>query len=603
MDAMQERAVSHGKGPALVVAGPGSGKTTVMVERLKRLVEVHRVAPKDIVAISFTKASSKELKHRGLQICNRLKESYFGTFHSFFLHILTQSGRYDYTNVLNGSEKNEILRELIQKELGSAYVADEAIELLSRRMDRRELEASSDVASSQDLFQRVHQAYEAYKEKHHRIDFQDILIQCKVLLEEDGAFLERMRRKYRYICIDEYQDINRVQFEVIRLLLGKECNLFAVGDEDQSIYDFRGSEPEFLTKFQTFFEGASVYLMIGSYRCPQSILELSNRLIQKNEQRTKKQIKSFSMSEGKVTLRVFTSLQEQARSIRMQIAQSHRKPEQCMILYRTNAQALPLMKELSDSNIPFVIKDYAFSLFDHFLYRDMMAYIYLVLRVREGKLDFENVEDRCALHRILNRPTRGLKPLLSKKEGESFSFRERTEEFFRRRAILSALVPELLSVDSDDFDKGLEILWNKVGYRRYLEAYAKVYQIETEELEEVIQTVRSYVPTGSDLKTGMRTLRELESFRKERSEHKKDSGVLLTTVHGAKGLEREEIYLISLNQGIFPHRKSIEQSMEEERRLFYVALTRSCSDVILSYIKESADRSMKKSCFLSEMGF
>lgn len=274
-----------------------------------------------------------------------------------------------------------------------------------------------------------------------------------------------------------------------------------------------------------------------------------------------------------------------------------------MILYRTNAQALPLMKELSDSNIPFVIKDYAFSLFDHFLYRDMMAYIYLMLRVREGKLDFENVSDRRALHRILNRPTRGLKPLLSKKEGENFSFQERTEDFFRRRAILSTLVPELLSVDSDDFDKSLENLWNQIGYRKYLEAYAKVYQIETEELEEVIQTVRSYVPMGSDLKTGMRTLRELESFRKERSEHKKDSGVLLTTVHGAKGLEREEIYLISLNQGIFPHRKSIEQSMEEERRLFYVALTRSRSDVMLSYIEESSDRAMKKSCFLSEMGF
>lgn len=606
MDEIQKRAINHGDGPALVIAGPGSGKTSVIVKRLERLVLKVGVPPSSIVAISFTKASSEELKTRSLEVSGKLSEVYFGTFHSFFLHLLTVGGFYSYKNVLGNQEKSEVLKKILQEETGMSYVADEVLAILDKELakSRRKKEESLSHDAVEVLVRQVSERYEVDKKKNHRIDFEDILDQTWKHLQENKEFRERIQRKYRYFLVDEYQDINRTQFEVLRLLLGKRDNLFAVGDEDQSIYAFRGSDPNFLTGFEEFFPKASIYPMSRSYRCPQSVLDLSNRLIQRNQDRTEKQIRSASDRQGKVNIRCFSDESAQARSIRETMERESITPKDCMVIYRTHRQALALAKEFSDCNIPFEAKDYRSTLFRHFIYKDVMAYAELIAKRRSGRWDWSKAEDINRLHRVLNKPYRGLKPLMLEKNNEYLSWDRRIERFYRRYRIGVLLFSKFDKMEVESFERVMSSILEELSYRKYLEEYARFYKIDYRHFEEVIAEIKEMVPSGSDIFTAVENLRFLEHIHERELEksHLKKCGVLLTTAHGSKGLERDHVFLISLNQGLFPHKKSMEERMEEERRLFYVALTRTKANLTLSYLEKKQGESDFKSCFLSEMG-
>lgn len=594
MDEFQLRAIRHAEGPALVVAGPGSGKTKVIAERLKHLVRKEKVPAGCIVAISFTKAASKELRSRSAGGGKDLSDVLFGTFHSFFLRILKESGRYGPSDVLDEEEKKKVIAELLRRELYTSFVAPEVLDAILPQMERTDPKGSDPVTAR--LIGKLREEYQAYKRVWHRIDFDDILVETKRVLEEEEGLLESLRARYRYYFIDEYQDINLLQFETIRLLLGERQNLFAVGDEDQSIYGFRGADPKFLTEFETCFAGAVIYRLTRSYRCPQEILSASNALIGHNQNRRQKSMVSGTGRTGQLRLTYCRDEKEQAEHIRKQIAR-RAKPEECMVIYRSHRQALPLIKALSDANIPFALRERRFHLFEHFIYKDLAAFLRLALRWQEGKIDLRSEEDIKDLNRILNKPHRQLRPLSLQRPQ---TFRGRFDQAVRRGKIERVLGSTLRRMRLDSFREAVSEIMEKLGYGRYLNACSQCCGLSPELFEEVLGQISALVSEGADVRSALSELSQWKLFCGKKLKKAEGSDcVLLTTAHGAKGLERDRVFILSLNQGVFPHIRSLQEDLEEERRLLYVAMTRSRLE--LELLTLSGERQGESSVFLSEI--
>lgn len=599
MDEFQRGAVSHKTGAALVVAGPGSGKTRVIAERLRYLVSDQKVSARSIVALSFTRAASKELRDRSLQMDGSLSEVFFGTFHSFFLRLLRESGFYDYDSVMDESEKNAVIRDIVRAELGISSVPPEIVDMLRHEIANAD-SGRSDPASKA-FVRRAAQRYREYKNLRKKIDFEDIIRETKKILEEEAGFCASLRQRYRYFFVDEYQDIDPLQFESIRLLLGPEKNLFAVGDEDQSIYGFRGADPAFLTEFERYFEKAAIYRLTRSYRCPQRIMTAANRLIAHNKKRRPKKMFSQTGEEGTVRLICCKDRREQAECIRRRILQIGR-PEDCMVIYRSHIEALPLMQSLSEANIPFAAKDFRFGLFRHFIYRDLQAFLRLMLRFQDQKADMRREEDIRDINRVLNKPHRHLLPLSFARPE---SLRGRFEEAVKRKKIEKTLVRDLMKLDRNSFTAAAEGILFGIGYRRYLEGCSLLFNLSMEVFEEVLEQIFSLVSEGADAAAALSELEECRRLEeKKRVKTGEEQSVLLVTAHGAKGLEREYVFVLSLNQGVFPHIRNMsgnrDENLEEERRLLYVAMTRSKSELELFTLSDP--RGGEKSVFLSEIG-
>lgn len=605
MDEFQQRAICHAQGPALVLAGPGSGKTTVIVNRLIRLVKVAKQPPEKIVAISFTRASARELQKKSIQAFPILNKVRFGTFHSFFLSLLKEAGIYDYRDVLDETEKNRVLKTIVQRQLKSNFVAGEVLEIIKSELGKeRTIGQGKQVQEqpAQKMIERIRQEYEGYKQDHHKLDFEDILRKTKELLQQDGSFLRQLQDRYQFFFVDEFQDINQVQFEVLQLLLGIGQNIFAVGDEDQSIYGFRGSKPDFLMDFEKHFEQAVVYRILNSYRCPEKIIKLSNRLIEKNNQRTAKQIVSQRKISGEIIVNAFENVEDQAKYIRDQILCQNRPKREYMVIYRTNAQALPLIKELSHSNIPFRAKDFHFNLFDHFIYQDIMAYLRLAMQQMQGE-NLLKTENRPLVNRILNKPNRGLKNVSMQTRSE-VNFLGRLENLVGDHKIDKILKKDLSQMQGQDFEGAIHSILEGIGYNNYLKGYAFHYKVPLDRFLETVEDISGLVDPTSEISVAVRQLQLLEGVNKnlKKDQLMGEDQVLLTTAHGAKGLERPYIFVISMNQGILPHNRSIDDHLEEERRLCYVALTRSQEILDLSYLKSESRQVLEKSLFLTDMG-
>ncbi len=605
LNTAQQKAVCHETGPMLVLAGPGSGKTTVLLCRISRLLERGLAKPQEILALTFSKAAAEEMKSR-LENLNGASGVSFGTFHSIFFRILRSRYGWNVEQIFQEEERRSILRNSIEAEKWDIPDLEEYISQFFSQLSlmNSELEQPNRFTPTGmpvEEFRKLYRAYEGYKERHEKLDFDDMLTQCYQLLREDAAVREYWQRKYKFILVDEFQDVNQAQFACLQILAEKHQNLFVVGDDDQSIYAFRGARPDFLLHFPTLYPAAKKVTLNTNYRSTERIVNLAERVIGNNEVRFVKNMKGIGEAGDKVTFFLAEDAAKEAAHIAEKIGRllDEGVPlTEIAVIYRTNLQGGAFARELYKRGIPYDLRDNSGNVYEHWVAKDLLAYLLLA----------ENEESDSALRRILNKPKRYIgKDLLAEAETMPYTL---LRSFFVCPSLKGWQEENLenLRIDLNQIRKrtpydALKYIRKVIGYDEYLEEFAAYRRTSAQVLQEIADEIMETAKDCADVRSFREQLERLSLQMKEQSRKKgqKRNGVALMTMHGAKGLEFRAVFLPSLVEGIVPHEKGMD-TVAEERRLFYVAMTRASEKLCLSAILQRYEKERKPSRFLAEMG-
>ena len=605
LNTAQQKAVCHETGPMLVLAGPGSGKTTVLLCRISRLLERGLAKPQEILALTFSKEAAEEMERR-FENLNGASGVSFGTFHSIFFRILRSRYGWNVEQIFQEEERRSILRNSIEAEKWDIPDLEEYISQFFSQLSlmNSELEQPNrftPVGMPVEEFRKLYRAYEGYKERHEKLDFDDMLTQCYQLLREDAAVREYWQRKYKFILVDEFQDVNQAQFACLQILAEKHQNLFVVGDDDQSIYAFRGARPDFLLRFPTLYPAAKKVTLNTNYRSTERIVNLAERVIGNNEVRFVKNMKGIGEAGDKVTFFLAEDAAKEAAHIAEKIGRllDEGVPlTEIAVIYRTNLQGGAFARELYKRGIPYDLRDNSGNVYEHWVAKDLLAYLLLA----------ENEESDSALRRILNKPKRYIgKDLLAEAETMPYTL---LRSFFVCPSLKGWQEENLenLRIDLNQIRKrtpydAVKYIRKVIGYDEYLEEFAAYRRTSAQVLQEIADEIMETAKDCADVRSFREQLERLSLQMKEQSRKKgqKRNGVALMTMHGAKGLEFRAVFLPSLVEGIVPHEKGMD-TVAEERRLFYVAMTRASEKLCLSAILQRYEKERKPSRFLAEMG-
>lgn len=616
----QYRAITHGAGAMLVLAGPGSGKTFVVTQRIKYLIEQHHVKPEDILVITFTKAAAEEMQERFAKLsagkCNLV---YFGTFHSVFFQILRHTYRFTAQNIIRENDKyrllSQIIRELPDEILGQAQL-DYSTETLQNLLSEISTVKNNGVTPQevrsatvpQAVFERIFQMYKQEMNRNKLIDFDDMVLLCRNLLAERPDTLKLWQQRFQYILVDEFQDICPLQYEVVRMLAKPQDNLFIVGDDDQSIYGFRGSKPEIMLNFTKEYPKAEQVLLDVNYRSRQGIVDTAARLIAHNKMRFDKAVRAQNKQNDGVKIYSFQSKSKQAESIALLIKQYIALPDtkysDIAILYRTNNHTIYTADRLMREGIPFTMKEKPKNIYESPVAKDIIAYMRYALYET-------NQEDFL---RIMNKPVRYIKR--STVPRGAFKMRELIDnnhatgyvvqnilEFYDELHFIKSLNP----FSAVNFiRKGVG---NGTGYDAYLKKQAaekgKDVSEEFEELEELMRLSREF----ETIELWLEHIENYDAILYEIAQQEKrlkkmnTDAVSMVTMHASKGLEWDVVILPDVNEGVIPHKKAVtDAELEEERRMFYVAMTRAKQHLFIFYIQEKEAGNLLPSRFLDELG-
>lgn len=608
----QDEAIKHGNGPCMVLAPPGSGKTLIVTERTRYLIEESGVRPDQILVITFTRYAAREMKERFERLTAGKNYSVtFGTFHSIFYGILKCAYGIGANNLMSEKESSVLLQEVLdQTNIESTPEVEDEEELVRELlrevgMVKNGLCHLKDFHSkylTQDEFAEVFRSYEHQKKELKKFDFDDMLVQCYALFRKKPEILQGWQKRFQYILIDEFQDINRVQYEVIRMLAAPRYNLFVVGDDDQSIYGFRGAKPELMLYMKQEFPSLRTISLTVNYRSTEFITGAAARVILHNDTRFYKRVQSFRGRGQNVHVQEVLDEQEEAQYVTEEIQKKLDqgiKPGEIAVLFRAAVQARMISEILSEHRIPFEMRDYVTNFYRHFIVKDMMAY----LQLAAGK------RDRSLFLTICNRPLRYL--ARNSMENRQVNFEDLRKFYCDKDWMLDII---------DQFDVDVRMMKNmapyaaiqyirkKIGYDDFLKEYAEKHQISWKqlmdvmaELEERSKNFKSYDEWEIHIAKYTQELEEQQAkARKIKGE--RENKVQLMTIHSAKGLEFEDVFVIHANEGEIPHQKAEKKDeIEEERRLFYVALTRAKNNLCISYITQKNGNSIKPSRFVEEL--
>lgn len=608
----QDEAIKHGNGPCMVLAPPGSGKTLIVTERTRYLIEESGVRPDQILVITFTRYAAREMKERFERLtAGKNYPVTFGTFHSIFYGILKCAYGIGANNLMSEKESSVLLQEVLdQTNIESTPEVEDEEELVRELlrevgMVKNGLCHLKDFHSkylTQDEFAEVFRSYEHQKKELKKFDFDDMLVQCYALFRKKPEILQGWQKRFQYILIDEFQDINRVQYEVIRMLAAPRYNLFVVGDDDQSIYGFRGAKPELMLYMKQEFPSLRTISLTVNYRSTEFITGAAARVILHNDTRFYKRVQSFRGRGQNVHVQEVLDEQEEAQYVTEEIQKKLDqgiKPGEIAVLFRAAVQARMISEILSEHRIPFEMRDYVTNFYRHFIVKDMMAY----LQLAAGK------RDRSLFLTICNRPLRYL--ARNSMENRQVNFEDLRKFYCDKDWMLDII---------DQFDVDVRMMKNmapyaaiqyirkKIGYDDFLKEYAEKHQISWKqlmdvmaELEERSENFKSYDEWEIHIAKYTQELEEQQAkARKIKGE--RENKVQLMTIHSAKGLEFEDVFVIHANEGEIPHQKAEKKDeIEEERRLFYVALTRAKNNLCISYITQKNGNSIKPSRFVEEL--
>ena len=602
----QIHAISHGTGPMLVLAGPGSGKTTVIIQRIRRLTEKMGVSPYRILVITFTKAAAEQMKTRYAALQGKTGVM-FGTFHSIFFRILRQACGYSLEQVLSEDERRNTMQKLVTEARISVQDQEEYIQQFFSQYSlmKNQLQDVSDFMPEglpKDEFVALTKKFDGWKRRNEKIDFDDMLTECYEVLSQDEKTRKMWQDCFDYILVDEFQDVNRAQYACLQMLAAPKNNLFVVGDDDQSIYGFRGASPSFMLDFPKDFPGTEKVFLDVNYRCSGRIIRLASQVIGTNMSRYEKNIKGDRDLGERINVFVAKDSGEEAELIAQKIARLLEEGmpiEEIAVIFRTNIQGGAFARALFRRGIPYHLRDGGFHLYDHWIARDLAAYLFLA----------ENRDSDASLLRIVNKPKRYIsKDLLAEAEQMPYGLLRSLHvcpSLQKWQAEhLESLEEDLRQIQKRKPYEALRYVRKVVGYDEYLSDYAAYRKAS---LSNMIENADEITETAKGTESGTEFVRKMEELSRQMKEQSKQKGnthgVTLTTFHGAKGLEFGAVFLPSLAEGIIPYEKGRKGSaLEEERRLFYVGLTRTKDRLFLSFTENRYEKPLKPSRFLMEMG-
>ena len=601
----QKRAIAHLSGPMMVLAGPGSGKTSVIVERTAYMTGEGEIPASSVLVVTFSRAAAKEMRERFLKFTGQTSTAVtFGTFHGVFYGILKQAYGLGAGNILSEEEKYAILRELVvncaaeQSQEGD-FVEDIAKEISVVKGGRISLEHYYSSCCPDEVFRQIFQGYRKVLNERRKLDFDDMLLSCYELLKKRKDILSAWQKKFHYILVDEFQDINHLQYDIVKMLAAPENNLFVVGDDDQSIYHFRGAHPEIMLNFPEDFKNAETVILNINYRCSGNILDTAMKVIDHNENRYVKKLSTPNEPGEPVQIKEFRNPRDEYMAVagllrnRMEEGDNI---EDTALLFRTNQEAEGLVAALMEYGVPFTMKEKLPNLFRHWICRNMIAY----LKMAEGD------RSRSTFLEIMNRPNRYIaRDALTEKNidfkalGEFYKDKDwmcdRITTMETHLRILKTMAPYA----------AINFIRNGMGYEEYLQEYARYRKIKPEELMETLNRIHESA-------RGMKTLEEWMAYMDEytrkleeqaKKQDVKREGVVISTLHAVKGLEYDNVYIMNVNEGSMPYRKAVlEAHLEEERRLFYVGMTRAKKKLCLYYVRQQYEKEREPSRFLEEAG-
>lgn len=598
----QKKAIEHGAGPLMVLAGPGSGKTFVITHRIKYLIEGPGINPAHILVVTFSRAAAKEMKDRFEKLCKKSTVT-FGTFHSVFFNLLKTAYGFSSEQIASDELRYTLIKELIKRN----SIENEDINTLAGNLLNEIALVKQDNISiknyysnniSSDTFKKIYSDYESELEVRGKLDFEDMLSLTYELLSERNDILKAVQNRYRYILVDEFQDINFLQYNIIKLIAGEKQNITVVGDDDQSIYRFRGARPEIMLGFERDFRNAKKVFLDINFRSSTQIVNASTKLISFNSKRFPKSFKAKNGDGAPVSLIEFKNPFLEVNSIIKDIKdyiKSGQDINNIAVLYRTNLSPRLLIERLMRNNIPFTIRDAIPNLFDHWVAKDIISYIKLAI----------NMGDKSDLLRISNKPNRYISrdSLSSSRANIETLFDYYDDKSYMIKRIVE-LREHLRTIKNLKPATALRYIRNVVGYDEYIEEYCDMNGVESDDCYSILGDLENSAAeynTFNDWFVHMDEYKdELIEARKKSNEN--DKGVRLMTFHSSKGLEFDIVYIIDVNEGSVPYKKAkgIDE-IEEERRMFYVAMTRARKKLFICYCVENFGKSIGKSDFVIEL--
>lgn len=644
----QLEAVKHMDGPLVIYSGAGSGKTRVICYRIAHLIE-NGVTPFSIMAVTFTNKAAREMKERvDSLIGQRARSLLVSTFHSAcarFLRIFAKElGYTDSFSIYDDDDQKSLLKDVLKQlevseKFLSVAVVKNRIDALKNKGEtpqsfKEALARNANGSVSQDVFKRygeeehaeiIQKCYELYQKKlkdQNAMDFNDLILQMVLLLEQKEHVLKQLQNRFRYFLVDEFQDTNPIQFRFIQLLSSHTRNLCIVGDDDQSIYSWRGAEPQFILDFSKMYPDARVILMEQNYRSTGNIVKAATGLIAHNLKRAPKQLWTSENSGNFITLKMYADAYEEANAICNQILDSLEKGanfSEFGILYRTNAQSRALEDALRRRMLPYIIYG-SVRFYERAEIKTLLAYLRLLV----------NPDDDAAFCRVISTPKRGFgdKALSKLKEvtvaqDSSLSrvaariARNDLQADIGRGASALKEVTNLFDRSHSSMSFGnmpssiISEIVSAIGFEEYLRAsYPEDFDdrwLNVLELKNALidyETRYKEKVDAGEIETGSENLpmKALAAFLEEAlltvepNHHNVQTGnssaITLMTIHSAKGLEFDRVFISGLEEGVLPHNNSIESNaaVEEERRLLYVAITRARKHLALTYIMRNRYR-------------
>ena len=594
---VQREALEWNTGPALVLAGAGSGKTRVIVERIVHLIEQHNVEPRRILALTFTNRAAREMKERvEARLGGQAVSTWLGTFHSFGLYILRYEmerlGRPKSFTIVDDTDQLSLMKRLI-KELPDGLVKvnpRDALSWISNLKSDLEVPDPDEPAQDQeeDTFRDLWTRYHAVLEQSSAVDFDDLLVLPAKLFLEHPEALKKYRGWFEYILVDEYQDTNRAQYIIARELSGEGGNIFVVGDEDQSIYSWRGADIKNILDFGGDFPGAKIFRLEQNYRSTESILNAANAVVANNTERLGKTLWTDNRGGEKVGFYLAESGDDEAQYIVDTIKKEGYPSKDTAILYRTNAQSRTLEEAFMRTGLHYAIVG-GTRFYSRKEVKDVLCYLRLLV----------NPADDEALRRIINVPARGIGGVtLAKLADSARAMQKPLLEALREAEDDPSYGPKLRKtittfvewlddltweVESSSVEEIVEKVLDGTDFRAYLEkSDEKDFRTRIEVIDEFVSACANY----DEKKEGSlgEYLQELSLMSDTDSLEADSPAVTLMTCHSAKGLEFAHVFLIGFEEGFMPHVISMDEdsAIEEERRLCYVAMTRACKTLMLT---------------------
>ena len=594
----QLKAVTSEEENVLVSAGPGSGKTVVIINKVHHLIRYKNINPRNIIVITFTKAAANNMRDRYRALSSERISPFFGTFHGLFYKIL--NSYYGKIDIIESKETYRIIKSFL-----STYMDEVGDEKIKEYINTISLFKSSNLQISEfettldkDIFRNCYEIYESYKKEK---DFDDLQILCKNLFMKNPRLLQNYKNLFKYILVDEFQDCDEIQIDILKLLKGNN-QIFAVGDEDQCIYSFRGSRPDYMVDFNMYFPNAKKIFLSTNYRCTNNVVEISMNVIKNNILRSEKNITANKEYDGEI--KVINSDNESleadyiASHIEKKVLCDKSKFSDFAVIYRTNIESRNIIDTFIRKAIPFKLLDKEYNFFEHFICEDVLAYL---------KLSIDN-KDRESFLRIINRPYRYVsKALLEKvkhstEDEDCFEILKSSGDIkdFQVKNI-DKLKKDIHSLNKMSLNTAIAFIIQDLGYYDYLQEYSSKFKGNLKDLENILEEFKS---SAYEHKTIISLLSYVGEYKNHlANKNQKDDAVILSTIHGVKGMEFKNVFIINAVQGYIPHENNIKDNLEEERRLFYVAMTRSMENLFISIPKKIQSKSYKPSQFIKECNY